>query len=160
MLAEPQGGALTLSSLANEAEVSRRTLYAHWGTIDKVVRDAVVSHYDGIDQADTSEMSSRQRLRSFLEDLRDGVGESATVAAIGLLLYKATQNEDGQAALEQMNLQRLNQFEATVCPVTEDQYCLIVGPIFTSQLLYRRPASDSVIATSVDLGMSILNLDG
>lgn len=33
-------GEITLSTLATEAQVSRRTLYTHWGTVESVVAEA------------------------------------------------------------------------------------------------------------------------
>ncbi len=43
MLATPSDVPLTFTSLAAEAEVSRRTLYTHWGTIDRLIAEAVTT---------------------------------------------------------------------------------------------------------------------
>ena len=41
VLLEKDGEEITLSSLAAEARVSRRTIYTHWGTIETAVAEAL-----------------------------------------------------------------------------------------------------------------------
>ncbi len=52
-------GELTITSVAAAARVSRRTIYAHWGTIEDLVADSVF---------DTGEVAARN---AFLRIVRD-----------------------------------------------------------------------------------------
>ena len=41
---------LTISAVAAAAQVSRRTIYAHWGTIEDLVADSVFAAHEGIER--------------------------------------------------------------------------------------------------------------
>jgi len=150
MLSERRGEALTFSSLSKEAQVSRRTLYVHWGTIEQVISDAVTLPRSEDDARD-SNATPRETLRSYLIELRDSL-------AISTLVNHAAQNEKAAAALLAMGDARTTQFTALLGPIEPEQYSLLVGPIFFSEFLVREPASDDLIDVLVERGVEMLSL--
>ena len=157
MLSERRGEALTFSSLSKEAQVSRRTLYVHWGTIEQVISDAVTLPRSEDDARD-SNATPRETLRSYLIELRDSLREPVTSVAISTLVNHAAQNEKAAAALLAMGDARTTQFTALLGPIEPEQYSLLVGPIFFSEFLVREPASDDLIDVLVERGVEMLSL--
>lgn len=45
-----RGDELTISSVAKEALVSRRTIYAHWGTIEDLVADSIFGEHEHVER--------------------------------------------------------------------------------------------------------------
>ena len=45
-----RGDDLTISSVAKEALVSRRTIYAHWGTIEDLVADSIFGAHESVER--------------------------------------------------------------------------------------------------------------
>ena len=158
MLSERRGEALTFSSLSKEAQVSRRTLYVHWGTIEQVISDAVTMPRTD-DEAPSTSASPRETLRTLLISMRDSLTEPVTSVAISTLVNHAAQNEKAAAALQAMGDARTSQFTALLGPIEPEQYSLLVGPIFFSEFLAREPASDALIDILVERGIEMLSLD-
>lgn len=159
MLAERSSDPLTFTSLASEAQVSRRTLYTHWGTIEKVISDAVTLHSTEA-VVDISHLPPRERMTHFLEAVRRGIHEPVTAVALASLVNQATHDSKAGESLVAMGETRMDQFRASVAPITTDQYSQLVGPIFLAEFVNRAPASDELIAQIVDHGVAMLGLEG
>ena len=65
MLAQRTGEPLSFSRLAQEAQVSRRTLYTHWGTVERVIGEAVAMH-SPVGSIDVVGLKPREVLRKLL----------------------------------------------------------------------------------------------
>lgn len=158
LLGERSGEPLTLTSLASKAQVSRRTLYTHWGTIERVISDAV-SLQDVMEQTDPAGLSARERLEIFLVAVRDRLHEPVTNVAIASLVHHAAQDTKATEPLTVMSDWPIERFEKFVGPISGDQYALLVGPIFLSEFVMREPASDELIAALVDVGLDLLEIE-
>lgn len=158
MLAERRGEALTFSSLSKEAQVSRRTLYVHWGTIEQVISDAVTLQLPA-ESADSEGSTPREQLSRFLSGIRDSLHEPVTSVALTTLVNHAAQNEKAADALLAMGDSRISQFRAVIGPVDAAQYAQLVGPIYFAEFVARETASDELIETLVDRGVELLDLD-
>lgn len=158
LLSDTSTGPLTFTLLAKEAQVSRRTLYAHWGTVEKVISEAVtLQHVE--DATDTSAFSTRQRLEHFLNGMRSGIHEPVASVALASLMHQAVREESAGESLVDMGDARIEQFREQVGPITSDQYAQLVGPIFISEFMMRTPASDELIQELVERGLEILDTD-
>ncbi len=114
MLSEPSATPLTLSTLAAEARVSRRTLYTHWGSIEKVVSDAVTQTRDP-DELDQADLPVSERLELFLENLRSGIHERVTHAAfVTLMMQSSYDRRDASTSLIDMTSRKLDDFSSFV----------------------------------------------
>jgi AcrR family transcriptional regulator len=158
MLGERSGEPLTLTSLATRAQVSRRTLYTHWGTIERVISDAVTL-YETSDGLSPEGLSPRERLEIFLATLRERLHDPVTNAALATLIHEAAQDDSASEPLAALGAWPIQRFEASVAPVTEDQYLQIVGPLFLAEFVMREPASDALLAALVERGVELLQLD-
>jgi len=47
-----RGDEVTITSVSRAALVSRRTIYAHWGTIEDLVADSVFADHEGAERAE------------------------------------------------------------------------------------------------------------
>ncbi|WP_157411948.1 MULTISPECIES: TetR/AcrR family transcriptional regulator [unclassified Agreia] len=155
MLSERNGETITLSSLAKEAEVSRRTLYVHWGTIEQVISEAV-SLAPGSDGFDPEGLSNRERVVHFLTSVRDGIHEPITKVALTSLIHHATQEDKAVASMDDMSDKRLEQLRELIGPVTEEQFAQLVGPVYFSELVLHKPASDTLIESLADVAVELV----
>jgi AcrR family transcriptional regulator len=155
MLAERNGETITLSSLAKEAEVSRRTLYVHWGTIEQVISEAV-SLAPGNDGFDPEGLSNHERVVHFLSSVRDGIHEPITQVALTSLIHHATQEDKAVASMDDMSDKRLEQLRTLIGPITAEQFAQLVGPIYFSELVLHEPASDELIQRLADVAVEFV----
>jgi AcrR family transcriptional regulator len=157
MLGERSGEALTLTSLASKAQVSRRTLYTHWGTIERVISDAVSMQDEG-EQQGPEGLTARQRLDYFFTSVRDRLHEPVTNVALASLVHQAAQDNRSTESIAELSGWPIERFTTFVAPVTPDQYSLLVGPIFLSEFVMRTPASDELLSSLVDYALDMLAL--
>lgn len=157
MLSEPGRGPLTLTTLAAEGNVSRRTLYTHWGSIEKVISDAVTIEHSN-ESPSLEGLPARERLSLYLKGVRDAIGDPVTTAALATLMNEALHDDVSAQALGDMGKTRIGQFHEMVGPITLGQFAQLVGPIFISQFMIRTPVSDDLIAELVERGMDLLDL--
>ncbi|MBK4347722.1 TetR/AcrR family transcriptional regulator [Lacisediminihabitans changchengi] len=141
LLAEPASTPLTFTILAAEAQVSRRTLYTHWGSIDRVISDAVSSTFAG-DASDFDGLTTFERLNHFLVQVRDTMCDPVFAATVTMQMAKATRDPEAADSLREMNDAAIAEFRERVAPVTTQQYGAIVGPVFFAQLIARVPMTD------------------
>lgn len=158
MIAAEDSAPLTISSLAREAKVSRRTLYVHWQTIEELTSEALAdSTAPVIEWRETG--SLEDRLRAFLRETRNHLKERLPKIAATSASYFATTDENALQRLREMHQQRLSLFRATVSPVTADQFAQIVGPIYFSELHAGTSASQRLVTSQLAVGVALLSAD-
>lgn len=157
MLVERSGEALTLTRLATKAQVSRRTLYTHWGTIEAVISDAVALQQDSA-ELDPAGLTARERLRLYLYSVRDRLHEPVTNVAIAALVNQAARDNRSTEPLTVMSEWPISKFHAFVGPISEDDYAILLGPLFLSEFVMRVPASPELMDTLIDVAMIRLAL--
>ena len=158
MLAARTSEPFTFTTLAAHARVSRRTLYTHWGSIDRVISDAVTLRVaEELD--DLSEFPPRQRLRHFLETVRAGVADPVTRVALTSLMNQSNHDPDAASSLVEMAVTRTQHFRETVGQIDQDTYLQIVGPIFFAEFLNAQPASDELLDALTERGAALLGFD-
>jgi AcrR family transcriptional regulator len=157
MIAEKSGEPLTFSRLADEAQVSRRTLYTHWGTIERVIGEAVTLAPLGA-EVDTEGKGPREILRALLRRKRDRLTDPVTHLALTSLVAQASADDKAAEVLASMSLDRLGEYSELLVPMTHNQYSQIVGPLYFKSLVLSEPIDDEVIDMQVELGLRILGL--
>lgn len=158
MIAEEDSEPLTISSLAREAQISRRTLYVHWQTIEEIASEALAdSALPAVEPRATQ--SLEDRLQLFLRETRDHLMRRLPKIAATSSAYFATTDENALDRLKDMQQQRLNLFRATVAPVTADRFAQIVGPIYFTELHTGQSASRQLIETQLALGIALIRAD-
>ena len=158
LLVERSGEPLNFTILAKEAQVSRRTLYTHWGTIERVI-SASVTELDPVELPDQSGLSGREKLSAFLFAVRDSIADPVTAAALASLVGQAPQDNNAATSLGETITARIEQFRERVAPVTPEQFDLLVGPIYFAQFVMRESASDELLETLVAQGAELLELE-
>ncbi|PRY69013.1 TetR family transcriptional regulator [Glaciihabitans tibetensis] len=157
MLAEPQGAPLTLSALAAVAQVSRRTLYVHWGTIQQVISEAVT--FSREDETELVEgLAPRDILRHLLVTVRSSAQDPASNVALATMVAHAAQDPAAAAVVRNTVTESVGRFNALLGPTTLEQYSLLVGPILFAEFVGRESASDELIETLVEQGVVLLGL--
>jgi AcrR family transcriptional regulator len=155
MLATPSDAPLTFTSLAAEAEVSRRTLYTHWGTVDRLIADAVSVVFDGDEDA-IDELPEDERLLFFLTLTRDRMAMPLSCAAFAMLMSRALYDQGAVAALKEIGERGRTLFERHVGPISTLQYELILGPIFHAELMSKAGLTDDQLAELAELAGAAL----
>jgi AcrR family transcriptional regulator len=158
MLAAKSSEPFTFTTLASHAQVSRRTLYTHWGSIEKVISDAVTLRATE-DLVDLSELPPRERLRHFLVSVRSGIGDPVTRVALASLMNQSSHDADAALSLTEMAQTRLSHFRQTVGEIDENTYLQLVGPIFFAEFLNTLPATDELIDALVERGAQLLGYE-
>ncbi|MET0991079.1 MAG: TetR/AcrR family transcriptional regulator [Lacisediminihabitans sp.] len=157
LLAEPASAPLTFTILAAEAQVSRRTLYTHWGSIDRAISDAVTGSFAG-EVGEFDGLSTFESLHRYLIRVRDGMMDPVFAATATMQIAKATRDPEAAASLRETNQAAIDEFAERVAPVTAEQYGAIVGPVFFAQLIARSPMTDDALrehAESVALALGL-----
>jgi len=158
MLAARTSEPFTFTTLAAHARVSRRTLYTHWGSIDRVISDAVTLRV-AEELEDLSSMPPRARLRRFLESIRTGVADPVTRVALTSLMNQSNHDADAANSLVDMAATRMQHFRETVAPIERDVYLQIAGPIYFAEFLDAQPASDELLDALTERGAALLGFD-
>lgn len=155
MLSDRTSAPMTLSSLAAEAQVSRRTLYVHWGTIQQVISESVTFiQPDHI--IDPTLLTPRELLRQLLVELRTSVQDPASNVALATMIGSAAQDDAAAEVVRATGLVGYNEFVGLIGPTTIEQYAQLVGPILYTQFICREPASDDLVDVLVERGLEML----
>ncbi len=157
MIAARSGEPLTFSRLADVAQVSRRTLYTHWGTVERLIGEAVTARGEEPEIVKDG-FTDRQILRKLLERTRDRLTDPITHLAVAGLIGQASQSSDAQGTLADLGTARLGDYAAILGPITHEQYSRFVGPLYYSALVLGEPISDALIDDLVEQGLDILGL--
>ncbi len=158
MLAARTDEPFTFTTLAARARVSRRTLYTHWGSIEKVIRDVVALRAEDR-PVDSPSLSPRDSLRQFLESMRAGIADPVTRFALAALMNQSSHDTDAARSFVDLAVTRTEHFRSSVAPVDQTTYAQLVGPILFAEFLGGEPASDELIDALVDRGVAILGLE-
>jgi len=158
MLVERSGDPLTFSRLAERAQVSRRTLYTHWGTIERVIAEAVAEP-DASQDINPVGLTKREIVREILNLTRDRLVDPVTHVALTSLVSQAAIDDNAAEALALMGTARLEEHQNLLgLSITRQQYSKIVGPLYYSQLILGEQLSDEFIDDQVELALDVLNL--
>jgi AcrR family transcriptional regulator len=158
LLVERSGEPLNFTILAKEAQVSRRTLYTHWGTIERVI-SASVTALDTVELPDQSGLSPQEKLTALLFAVRDSIADPVTAAALASLVGQAPQDDNAAASLAETTVARIDQFRERVSAITPEQFTALIGPIYFAQFVMRETASDELIESLVARGTEMLGLE-
>jgi AcrR family transcriptional regulator len=157
MLSDSDSVAMTFTSLAAEAQVSRRTLYTHWGSIDKLIAEAVTFVFIEDDTVLDS-LSPRERLTVLLRMARDRMSDPLTAVAFSMLIARAAHEPDAVEALKVIASRGRAEFADNVTEVSATQYELIVGPLFHAAHVARSPFTDDDVDELVEYAVGVLGL--
>ena len=157
MLAERSGEPLTFSRLAEEAQVSRRTLYTHWGTVERVIGEAIALHSSEY-TFDSAGMTPREILRKLLVDKRERLTDPVSHLALTSLVAQASTDDKAAEVLAAMNTDRLEVYSELLGQLTLNQFSQIVGPLYFTSIVMGEEISDELIDTQVECGMAVLGL--
>ena len=157
MLSERTGEPLTFSRLADEAQVSRRTLYTHWGTIERVIGEAVALHTAEF-SINPEGLRPREILRLLLEATRDRLTDPVTHLALTSLVAQASTDDKAAEVLAAMSTERLDEYNELLGEISNSQYSQIVGPLFFNSIVLGDEITDEFIDTQVECGLVILGV--
>lgn len=155
MLTDSDPVAMTFTSLAAEAQVSRRTLYTHWGSIDKLIAEAVTFVFLD-DDTDLQSLSPRERLTALLRMARDRMGDPLTAIAFSMLIARAVREPEAVEALKVIATRGRAEFEQHVASVSVTQYELIIGPLFHAAYVAHEPLTDAGIDELAEYALGVL----
>lgn len=136
--------------------MSRRTLYTYWGTIERVIGDAVVVMQPDENFAADLPLDQRERLEYFLKSVRTGISEPVTSVALAGLMSQAVSDDHAVESLKVMGSRRMGHFASLLGEVSPEIYAQLVGPIFFAEFTQCESASDALIAQLVERGMALL----
>lgn len=157
MLAEPSEIQLTFTSLSLEAQVSRRTLYTHWGSIDRVIADAVSVVFVN-DEMNFESLPESERLHYFLRMTRDRMSLPLTAMAFSTLISRAVYNSEAAEALTAIATAGRTAFAHRIGEVSPLQYEMVIGPIFHAAFIAREPLTDDQLTELAETSHRILAL--
>lgn len=157
MIADHTGEPLTFSRLAEEAQVSRRTLYTHWGTIERVIGEAVALHSAEV-TFDPTGMAPRELLRNLLTTTRDRLTDPVTHVALTSLVAQSSTDDKAAEVLAAMSTERLDEYNELLGAIDHAQYSQIVGPLYFNSIVLGEEITDEFIETQVECGLTILGL--
>lgn len=149
MLADGIGLPLTFATLAQEAQVSRRTLYTHWGTVDAVVRDGTLLAEPAV-LRDTAGLSLRGRLEEFIDRTIRAYEEPISFLALMNLLNRAVTDASGAELLAVIRDARAEEFRKTVRAISHEDYVREIYVRMIGPLLYSKIVFGDVPSTLVD----------
>ncbi|WP_213816676.1 TetR/AcrR family transcriptional regulator [Glaciihabitans sp. dw_435] len=145
---------LNFGTLAEAAEVSRKTLQSHWGTIENLLVDALAYYQEVVPEV--TDESPRERLRRFLLMIRDGNANPIVAAASIAMVAERKQSQAADGSEPALNAQWLAAFNETVAPATERQYAQLVGAVVFQEFFGPETPSDEFIDELVESGAVIL----
>jgi AcrR family transcriptional regulator len=159
ILEENTGEPLTFSRLAEVAQVSRRTLYTHWGTIERVIAETIATgHRD--DAVDPAGLTPRQIIRELLNGIRDRILDPVKHMALTSLVNQAAMDDKAKDALTAMGTARLEEYQQILggVTITHAQFAQFVGPLFYISIILNEEMTDEFVETLVDRGLELLDL--
>lgn len=128
-----RSGPLTFSTIAQRAQVSRQTLYIHWGTIEALIADTVPADAFAVGNDDT--LDSEAKLTRFLTQTAATM-TGQTGGAIAHLMTAATYSDTARAALERIESDIISIAGSVVGPLSSDEYARLVNPVVASALMH------------------------
>jgi AcrR family transcriptional regulator len=142
--------AVTFSVLAKEAQVSRKTLYAHWGTVESVMLDLIDKNaFGGFDLSD--ERSFDERVVYAVDELSDFLTQGAAAPAMAIIMAAAPHDLQCREYLEFTRTRMWQLLCKYLAPMSIENYAMIVGPLFYMALSIRdvSPSARAVVAAHI-----------
>jgi AcrR family transcriptional regulator len=158
MLTARTGEPLNFSRLAEAAQVSRRTLYTHWGTVERVIGDAIAVEANQ-STFDTAGLGPRAILSKLLHTSRERLNDPATHIGLTGLIAQAATDARAAEALEALGNERLGEYKRLLGIDDFQKYSQIVGPLVFSALVLSKPITDEFIDAQIDVGMQLLGVE-
>jgi AcrR family transcriptional regulator len=157
LLSEPTSTPLNFTILSKEAQVSRRTLYTHWGTIDRVIGDAVAYRFTS-ENLDPIGETPAERVLEFLQLLRDRMADPVTKISLAGLVSRAAHDDGASDSLKSIAERGRAEFARYVQDVEVDQYEFIAGPVFQAQFISRVTMTDESLERLRDHVCAMLDI--
>jgi AcrR family transcriptional regulator len=152
LLAEQGLEALTYSTLAERARVTRQTLYRHWPTRSALLRDLILEVHEqplGISSSDPAAVA-----RGWLYSIRRGLADQATRSTVAAVVAQADFDPDSAQALSRISQDRLEALNVLMEPcglqLTADQYSLLCGPVLMRILIDHAEAPDAFLDAAAE----------
>lgn len=149
---------LSYSLLAQQAGVTRQTLYRHWPTRGALLFDVILQGPE-VGYPDQG-ADVRTVAVAWLRSLRAGLGDPATRAAVLAVTAKADHDRECADALIGIGEDRRAALNGLLLPsgrqLTADQYTLLYSPVMARLLLELREVTDDFIDTVVDQWLAAL----
>jgi len=155
MLGERHDG-ITFSTLAARAEVSRRTLYTHWGTIEGLLADTILPDQVG-SASDYDGLNLSERLTLFYSRFSDAISKEVA-SGVAHLLWASQYDPTSMRTMARIGSAVQAIFVERVAPLTEDQYDLLIAPIIFARMT-RASVSPTLISTLIQLGAQLLGAE-
>jgi AcrR family transcriptional regulator len=157
LLAETGPAGLTYSLLADQAGVTRQTVYRHWparsGLLADLILEGSAGGYPepGTDPAVVA--------AEWLASLRAGLRDPARRAAVLAVTAQADTDPDSAQALAQLMADRLAAFNDLLRPsgiqVSPEEYTVLSGPLLARVFFDRAEVTDDFIASAVDHWLAV-----
>ncbi|MEU6214521.1 TetR/AcrR family transcriptional regulator [Streptomyces sp. NPDC047023] len=142
---------LTYSVLAQQAQVTRQTLYRHWPQRDSLLMDLVLtgsSEGSGDAGADPGSVAGE-----FLRDLWRSMEKEGTGSALMTLAAQAAQDHYSAQVLERVVEERRAALNVLLEPfavtVSAEEFALLLGPVLFQLFLSRQALADRVVDLAV-----------
>ncbi|MGY1815387.1 TetR/AcrR family transcriptional regulator [Blastococcus sp. SYSU D00820] len=145
LLTEQGPAALTHSTVAAAARVSRQTLYRYWPTPEHLAAELVTRR---VARPLPQEPDPASALRSYLRATRAGFEEPATRAAYAMLIAAASGDAEIAAVLTGITEDRRRVLNGMLPPedrLDHDEYALVVGPVVHRVLIAAQPVTDELV---------------
>ncbi|MEU6214518.1 helix-turn-helix domain-containing protein [Streptomyces sp. NPDC047023] len=143
--------ALTYSLLADQAQVTRQTLYRHWPSREALLVDLVLSG-PGTDYPQ-SDPDLHVVATAFLRSFRQGMEDPATGAALMTLAAQADKDAESERVLQLIAEDRCRAFNqlllAPATPIAAGDFARLIGPVLFQRFIARQPVSDEFLESVV-----------
>ncbi|MCX4582605.1 TetR/AcrR family transcriptional regulator [Streptomyces sp. NBC_01481] len=138
---------LTYALLAEQASVTRQTLYRHWPTRAALLFDLILEGPDVAYPEPGDDL--RTVATAWLTSLRAGLTDPATRPAVLAVTAQADYDADSAQALTRIGTDRLAALNKLLEPsgrqITADEYTLLFGPVMSRLFFDRRDVTDEFI---------------
>lgn len=134
---------LTFKQLSETTKFNQKTIRNHWPTIEDLLIDAAGLTIHFVPTTRTG--SSRARLRHFLSELRSRLSDPIVSSAYAMLIARATYDRRSADLLNKIACLEFSQFNSYVADASQDQYSMLVAPLFFSCLISHNIANLDVL---------------
>lgn len=145
---------LTFSLVADRAQVARKTLYNHWGTVENLAAETIA--LVAFDELVVDGLDFRGRMTLSLNKVAEYVSSAgAAIVSVSLLMAAAPYDADARTTLAALEKNMREILSRAGITMSADQYSILVG-----SLVYRALATgevpQSLVDASIEVGMSIV----
>jgi AcrR family transcriptional regulator len=155
-LADHGPSAVQFSALAEQAGVSRQTLYRHWPTPEALVADLMSRRIALEPTGHAPDVETG--LRDYLRALRVGLADPATAAAYGLLMSAAHHDAAAAGSLRSISESRRAMLNARLAglrePLCSEEFALVVGPLMYLRFVVHSDITEEAIELVVRSGLT------